>query len=183
MTYMKNTEIARTFKKRLVKAFYELALNRHTDPYAALNDPGAMRGLLLNYCEKVIDLETKVEQRDKMIAVTAPKAAALDLITISEGSMCISQASKVLGFQRIKDCFAWLHSIHWIFRQGGDWKAHQDKVRDGFMEVKTFTHTSSSDGRPMQSEQALVTAKGLAKLAILIKKQPQQLTLVQGGVQ
>src|SRR5699024_9096531 len=61
MTYMRNSNIVREFKKRLVKAFYELAKQRQNrDPVEVLNDPVAMRGLLLTYSEKVLELESTV---------------------------------------------------------------------------------------------------------------------------
>lgn len=67
MTYMRNSEVVREFKKRLVKAFYELAQNRHRDPVALLGDPAAMRGLLLNYSEKVIALEEQVSEQARKL--------------------------------------------------------------------------------------------------------------------
>jgi phage anti-repressor protein len=53
-----------------------------TDPMQALNDPAAMRGLLLTYCEKVLELQ--------------PKADALDRISSADGSLCLRDAAKAL---------------------------------------------------------------------------------------
>lgn len=52
------------------------------DPIATLNDPAAMRGLLLTYAEKVLAL--------------TPKARALDRIAETSGSMSITEAAKYL---------------------------------------------------------------------------------------
>lgn len=110
------------------------------------------------------DQAKQIEQRDKMIAITAPKAAALDRITVAEGEMCISNAAKLLGYAKIKDFFQWLHELKWIFRRGGAWIAHQDKTRSGLLVTKV-TKYESTDGSEKISEQALITAKGITKLA------------------
>src|SRR5260364_42723 len=75
LAYMRNNEIVRSFKKRLIKAFWELVQKEavHRDPIQVLNDPAAMRGLLLTYSEKVIELESKLNAQ-------APKVEALDRI-------------------------------------------------------------------------------------------------------
>lgn len=132
-------------------------------PAIDFSDPAFLRTTLLSYTEKVLALESTV-------STLQPKAAALDLITISEGSMCISNAAKVLDFQKVKDCFAWLHEIEWIFRRSGDWIAHQDKVRTGLLEVKTFSY-DSTDGSKRTKDQTLITAKGLAQLSLLRQNQ------------
>ncbi|MGE8398469.1 MAG: Rha family transcriptional regulator, partial [Burkholderiales bacterium] len=52
LTYMRNSPIVRAFKKSLVRAFFDMAQRikmRASDPMAVLNDPTAMRGLLLTY--------------------------------------------------------------------------------------------------------------------------------------
>jgi anti-repressor protein len=50
-------------------------------PMVVLNDPAAMRGLLLTYSEKVIALQTEN-------AVLTPKGAVLDRIGAAGGSIC-----------------------------------------------------------------------------------------------
>jgi Rha family phage regulatory protein len=77
-----------------------------------LNDPAAMRGLLLGYTEKVIDLEGQVSKLH-------PKADALDRIANSEGSLCITDAAKNLQV-RPKDLFGYLRQHGWIYRRIGD---------------------------------------------------------------
>ena len=126
------------------------------DPMEILSDPTAMRGLLLTYTEKVIALETTV-------SILAPKGAALDRIATADGSVCITNAAKALQV-RPKDLFQWLQANDWIFRRGADWNAYQTRISQGVMEHKV-TVTSRGDGSEKACIQALVTAKGLAKLA------------------
>ncbi|MBG6243636.1 MAG: phage antirepressor Ant, partial [Candidatus Symbiopectobacterium sp. Dall1.0] len=56
------------------------------DPVQMLNNPAAMRGILLTYTEKVIALESKVEEM-------APDVKALQRIAKSDGGMCITNAA------------------------------------------------------------------------------------------
>lgn len=131
------------------------------DPLVALNDPAIMRGMLLTYSEKVLTLETKVSE-------LAPKAAALDIISTADGSVCISTAAK-LWQVRPKDAFLWLSCNRYIFRRhsSGVWIGYQDKIQQGLLEMKTDT-VERSDGTKKTVESVLVTPKGLAKLAVLI---------------
>ncbi len=128
------------------------------DPMAILSDPAAMRGLLLTYTEKVIALESEVQ-------ILAPKARALDRISLSDGSMCITNAAKVLGVQP-KKFFAWLQEHQWIYRRGGGsgYTGYQARIQVGYLDHKVTT-VERSDGSEKTVEQVLVTAKGLAKLA------------------
>ncbi len=128
------------------------------DPIKVLNDPAAMRGLLLTYTERVISLEATVSEQ-------APKVAALDLISTADGALCITDTAKVLQM-RPKDLFIWLSAIGWIFRRAGGsgWIAYQQRIQQGFLSHKVTT-VERSDGSEKIVEQVLVTPKGVAKLA------------------
>jgi len=125
------------------------------NPMALLNDPAILKTLLLANIEQVAQLESRVSERDKLIAVTAPKAEALDKISIADGEMCLSNAGKVLGWHKLKDFFQWLHSIKWTFRRGGEWVAHQEQLRSAFMVAKVVKY-NNSDGTEQVKEQALI---------------------------
>lgn len=125
----------------------------------ALEDPEMMRGLLLNYSTKVIELR-------KQVAEQAPKVEALNLIaTESSGSMCITNAAKDLQVQP-KRLFAWLQEHQWIYRRAGGsgFTAYQARIQVGYLEHKVST-VERSDGSVKMVEQVLVTPKGLVKLA------------------
>lgn len=103
-----------------------------------LSNPAAMRNLLLGYTEKVIELESKLEEVE-------PKAQALDrLATVSDGSLCITDAAKQLQM-RPKDLFAYLSNHQWIYRRTGcaNWIAYQAKIQQGLLEHKTTEVTRS----------------------------------------
>lgn len=145
-------------RARIIDRWQELeAQAQPVDPMKALNDPATMRGLLLSYSEKVIELE-------QANATLAPKADALDRLATADGSFCLTDAAKALQM-RPKDLIAWLAQQHWIYRRHGTgWLGYAGRVQQGYLEHKVAT-ISTADGREKVTEQVRVTAKGMAKLA------------------
>ncbi|WP_050747528.1 phage antirepressor KilAC domain-containing protein [Sodalis glossinidius] len=129
-----------------------------TDPIQMLNDPAAMRSIVLTYTEKVIALENKVEEM-------APDVAAPHRIAKSDGGMCITNAAKGLQV-RPKDLFAFLRERGWIYRRIGykNWMVYQSKIQSGYLEHK-ISIVPCDDGTDKIREQVLVMPKGLAKLS------------------
>jgi phage antirepressor YoqD-like protein len=165
--------ISASFHLKVIRAYDEMVTSPPAiDPMQILNDPAAMRGLLLNYTEKVITLETKVADLE-------PKAEALDRIATADGSLCITNAAKDLQV-RPKVLFGYLSQNRWIYRrQGGTgWVAYQDKLQQGLLEHKV-TVVTRGDGSEKMTEQVLITSKGMARLAELLN--PSPLRLVAGG--
>ena len=154
-------QLSPEFTARLVDRWQELEASA-SDPMRILNDPAAMRGLLLDYTEKVLTLESTVAEQ-------APKVAALDRIATSDGAICITRAAKDLQV-RPKDLFQWLQANSWIYRRpGSGFTAYQPRIQQGVLLHKVST-IERSDGTEKMTEQVLVTAKGLAKLSELIGK-------------
>ncbi|WP_338515726.1 phage antirepressor KilAC domain-containing protein [Erwinia aphidicola] len=138
------------------------ALSQPTfDPMAALNDAEFLRGTLLSYSEKVIELEHKVEEMK-------PDVEAFDRIAKSDGSMCITNAAKHLQVQP-KFLFKMMSESRWIYRRAGGkvWLAYQDKIQQGVLEHKVTT-VERYDGSEKVVEQVLVTPKGLTKLSKML---------------
>lgn len=130
----------------------------------ALNDPSALREMLLLYVEKVIDLEAEN-------AFTKPKAIALDHIAETKGSFSITDAAQILKMRR-GDLYLFLQERRWGYRRGnrGRLIAYQDRVVEGLMETKVC-RGKRDDGSPYLYEQARITAKGLAALALPIAEE------------
>lgn len=159
--------ISPAFHLKVIRAYDAIMTKPQVDPIAVLNDPAAMRGLLLTYSEKVIELEAAN-------AEMKPKVDALERIAeADDGTMCITNAAKSLQI-RPKDMFSWLSQHRWIYKRAGSsaWLAYQDKIQQGVLEHKVTT-VSRSDGTEKVVEQVLVTPKGLAKLAELIPNRPR----------
>lgn len=154
------------FKLRYIDQFnaMEAELRRiaKSGPTIDLNDPGALRGLLLTYSEKAIELEKQVRE-------LLPSQEALQRLSEADGSLCITDAAKALQM-RPKDLFAWLRQNGWIYKRPGS--AHDlgysSKTQSGLLEHKVTT-ILNADGSERVTEQVRVTARGLTKLAQLIK--------------
>lgn len=128
------------------------------DPMKALADPDALRGLLLTYTEKVIALEAKVAEQ-------APKVQAMLRLEGAEGSLCVTDAAKVLSV-RPKELFSYLSANKWLYKRAGcrHYIGYQDKIQAGLVEMTEYVVTDP-EGEPKAYPRAKITAKGLAKLA------------------
>lgn len=120
------------------------------------------------------DQADTIEAQQVKLAITTPKAEALDRITLSDGSMCLTNAAKVLGMPP-KKFIDWMQQHEWIYRRAGSSKhiGYQSRVQAGYLDHKVTT-VSRTDGTEKTVEQVLVTTKGLAKLAKVVGagKQP-----------
>lgn len=155
-----HTPIAVQRSVQIMRAFsaIEEQTQSRIDPIQVLNDPEAMRGLLLTYSEKVISLESTVKEQ-------TPKVYALDRISTADGSMCITDAAKTLQL-RPKDLFRWMFSQGWIYRRPGGihWIGYQHRLQQAVL-VHKVTTLSTSDGQDKVTEQVRVTPKGLVMIA------------------
>lgn len=154
------------WKLRYIEAFNamdaELRRIANSGPIIDLNDPGALRGLLLTYSEKALALEKQVKE-------LLPSQEALQRISEADGSLCITDAAKALQM-RPSDLFAWLRQDGWIYKRVGAPHdlGYSSKTTAGLLEHKVTT-VLRADGSEKVTEQVRITARGLTKLAQLIK--------------
>lgn len=159
-TYVVVAQLCPEFTARLVDRWQELEAGRAPDPMAMLGDPAAMRGLLLVYAEKQIEMQGQIEEM-------RPSVQALERIAISDGSLCITDAAKNLQVQP-RALFNYLREHRWIYSRPGSagYIAYQDKLQSGLLEHKV-TVVTRADGSEKTTTQVRVTVKGLARLAKL----------------
>lgn len=147
----------------VIKRWYDLEIGQAkpvVDPMTALNDPSFLRSTLLTYTEKVIELESQVEEMK-------PDVEALTRIAKSQGSMCVTDAAKQLQVKP-KSLFDIMSQCKWIYRRlGTPWIGYQDKIQQGLIEHKV-TVITKPDGEDKSIPQVRVTPKGLSKLAKLL---------------
>ena len=125
------------------------------------------RGLIA--AQLMIDEKTmQIEQRDKMLAVTVPKAAALDRLATADGLLNLTQAAKVLDIPPRK-FNQQLHTNGWIYRMGvtGPWTGTAQKLKAGYLSHKIHPY-QHKDGTDDVSAQVFVTPKGMTRLASLL---------------
>lgn len=117
-------------------------------------------------------LQKQVAEKDAVIAAQGEQVKKLERLEGAKGSMCISDAAKTLGTGR-DDLFRFMDSRRWIFKRPGNrtWLAYDDKRRAGYMEHDEHMYIDG-EGRERVATRALVTAKGLVKLAELLNEKP-----------
>ncbi|MBM6397923.1 antA/AntB antirepressor family protein [Ochrobactrum anthropi] len=150
--------VERNEKGKQARQYFIECERRAKDPVAALNDPVAMRSLLLTYSEKVIALESRVEEM-------MPAVQALEQISEAHGSLNRTEAAKHLGIAPHLLC-RWMRTNGWTYRRPGskDDIAYQSKIMAGYLEHKVTTGPKE-DGTEWISTQVRVTPKGLTVLA------------------
>mgnify|MGYP004520070133 CR=1 FL=1 len=139
---------------------------RKTGSYGVFTDmlpknfPEALRALAQSEEEKA-----RLEQENKILI---PKAQGYDRVALSEGSMNLTRAAKVLDV-RPKQLTDFLSENKWIYRKAGNgrWLAYQDKIQAGYLTHKVYQRTLD-DGTERCDEQVLIKPKGLAKLSSIL---------------
>jgi phage antirepressor YoqD-like protein len=112
------------------------------------------------------DLAEQNNQLRLVVTEQAPKVEALARIADARGSMCLTDAAKHLGVQRIK-LIEWMRCNRWIYRREGcaRWLAFQPRMASGLLEHKVTVLGLDDEGNQRLASQVRVTPKGLAKLA------------------
>jgi phage antirepressor YoqD-like protein len=163
LTYMRNSEIVRTFKKRLVKAFFELAGSAKPQ-----SSPSVLSRMDL------IKMAMEAEQERLLLAAQVeemqPAVAALERLTESDGTFNVREAAKQLNLKP-SQLTAWMGANNWIYKQGAKspWMAYQPRIDAGLMMHKT-TAVEGADGITTIRSQARITAKGLTTISKTIEK-------------
>ena len=163
MTYQRNTEQVRAFKRALVKAFFDIARTITTP------------ALPQSYAEALRELADKAEQNEALEAANAaltPRAEAWDELASADGDYEVADAAKILaragvetGRQRL---FTQLHGLGWIYRgTHGKWKARQSEVDAGYLAEKPMSHHHPRTGElVLDPPQVRVTVRGLERLRV-----------------
>lgn len=170
MTYMRNSTVVKDFKKRLVRAFYDMS-----------RKPADVQTLTpLEYARRLVQAEERVEAEanarleaeHRAKELEAP-ASAWSHMAESTGDYEIADAAKVLsrdpnisiGRDRL---FSFMAAEGWIFRNHttGRWKAYQTQCDLGRLVEKLskpFLHEPTGQMR-VSDPTIRITPKGLAEL-------------------
>lgn len=148
-------QLSPEFTARLVDRWQALEAQVRK-PVIDLSDPAFLRTALLNYTEKVIALENKVD------ALT-PRAAVADRLEGSTGLFSIRDAAKALKMPERK-FINWLLINKWMYRdQKYRLRGYSDKT------PKYVEHKPNPRPRPEDPDhvdlQAMITPAGLTRLA------------------
>ena len=149
------TWVSPAFHLAVLRAYDALTAPTHVVPQSL---PEALR-LAADLAEKNAQLE---QQRDAL----AIDASAFKRIADADGLCCISEAAKALQMGP-QELFRRLSAERWIFRhtKHSNWSAYQRVIDAGLMAHKLV---SAANGR--QFSQAMLTVKGMARLAQMLEE-------------
>lgn len=107
----------------------------------------------------------------QVIQQQAPKVQALERLSGTHGSICITTAAKQLGIGPLK-LFKWLSDNHWIYRRAAfsAWSAYQPRLTAGLLEHKLVKVGKGSEEDLKVVEQVMVTRKGITHLATVLQE-------------
>ncbi|WP_433953633.1 phage antirepressor KilAC domain-containing protein [Curtobacterium flaccumfaciens] len=158
MTFQRNTQQVRQFKKSLVRAFFEMASQR-TTPALPRSLPDALRAYA-----------AEVEQREALeakAAADAPKVLFADSVSTSATAILVGDLAKILkgngvdvGANRLFEMLR--NDGYLIRRKGTDWNMPTQRSMElGLFKVKE-TAVTHSDGHVTVNKTPKVTGKGQA---------------------
>lgn len=114
-----------------------------------------------------------VEQSERIKSELMPKAEAFQRLEERDGSLNLRLSSKTLGFPERK-LARFMQMNEWAFRHssGGPFQAYAAQIKQGYLEHKP-TRYIGRDGEKRHGTQLMITAKGLARLAYLLRDEPK----------
>lgn len=140
------------------------------DPIEVLNDPVAMRGLLLTYAEKVLALEATSERQAEQIRVEAPKVVYAEALLGSDDDMLLREACKIIGFPERQTRAALKE--HGVLLKDGAPAAHY--VTMGYFRLRPSKPFDTATMKGCISLTLRVTTKGLEFLRRFMSRRPPQ---------
>lgn len=88
--------ISPAFNLKVIRAYDQLVTVPVADPMKVLNDPAAMRGLLLTYTERVIALESTIKEQAPAVEFTQAVVSAENPITIRDVAKSLQYRERLL---------------------------------------------------------------------------------------
>lgn len=169
LSYMRNNDIVRHFKKSLIREFFKMRSQLAAPSLPNFADPAAAARAWADEVDAKQIAVAKVAQLQHQVAEQAPAVAGLDRIANAAGTMCISDAAKVLQLQpsKLTDL---LLAKRWMYHRPGKpgYLAYQDRLQSGNLKHKLGGYPDPDTGDLKVKEQVLVTRKGLTNLAKII---------------
>ncbi len=154
-----------TLRAKVIRRLHELE-SRQSNPAAQELSRMDILQLAMQSEEERLRLEQENRALELRIEEEAPRVAFAKHVEISQDSISVAQAAKILGTGQ-RRLFAFLRQIGWISRRN---EPYQAKIETGYLDVKLGSFQHPEHGLS-QSVTPLVTGKGLAKLQRLWSEQ------------
>lgn len=158
LTYMRNNEIVQSFKKRLIRAFYE-KLQSPVSAVIDYEDPLFFSNLISQGAVRVMQLTDANAALEQKVALMEPKAVFHDTVVEAPDSISVSETAKFMGTGRNR-LLAFMRRIRWVSRYN---EPYQENIELGLLDVKVGSFKHPDHGLK-QSVAPLVTGKGLAEI-------------------
>lgn len=177
-TYLKNTEIARSLKVRVVKAFRdcrdELAKAKAAAPQFQI--PQTMQDAL----RLAADQMDKNAALQKQIEADAPKVSAYNDLVDDKCLFTLTAVAKILQMKR-NELLTWAANNRAIYKQGKTWLPYAPWTEKKWAQVKIDEGNNKTTGDPYSSKTLRFTTAGVFQIHKLMKAQnlkvPEQLDL------
>ena len=133
MTYMRNSEIVRNFKKRLVKEFR----NMHNSLTQVQVPQSFSQALLLaaKLQAEVEEQALQIEHKNSMLIEQAPKVETYDTLIDSSAMFGIAETAKMLGYKP-EDFTFFLRAFEWIYKDTKKSIPMEKRIDDKLMHNK-----------------------------------------------
>lgn len=155
-------------RMKVVKRWQELEAAK---PALNLNDPKQLLGLLQNYAERTLELESKVVVQEEVIAITsqqleeaAPKVEFVDKYVEASGLLGFREVAKMLGVKEVV-LRTWLVDNGAMYRLGAGWA-----FKAQWLNSKRGVHKTNYNFYGNAIVSAKFTPKGFAYIAERISK-------------
>lgn len=146
------------------RADIRIRINRRWQELEAQASAPVIPATLSEALRLAADQAELIEHQQSRLALVEPKAAALDVIDSSIGSINVRDTAKTLGIPQNK-FVNWCIAHDWMYRDNSDkLKMSSVRMKQGFMEERAVTYQGNSNER-VATTQPLFTPKGLTRLA------------------
>lgn len=153
MTYMRNTQIVRAFKKNLIKAFVEMENQIAAKP--AFDPSTLTRADILQIALNAEEERLALEAKNKELS---PKAEAYESFIDAEGKYSVGAVAKMLGMGQNK-LFRELRNAGVLIAKGHLYNTPYQKYMHHFdVKARTITH---ADGRESVKHTTYVQPSGI----------------------
>lgn len=161
LTYFRNNEMVRQFKKALIKAFFEMRDELNKRQFPSPSNPSRLEILQLAIQSEEERLRLENEKRDleHQIQEDSPRVDFAKRVEIAPDAISVAQTAKIIGTGQNR-LFSFLRQAGWVSQRN---EPYQGKVDQGYLTVKIGNWDHPSFGL-QQSLTVLVTGKGLQKL-------------------
>ncbi|CAK0773253.1 anti-repressor protein [Gammaproteobacteria bacterium] len=168
LTYMRNSQIVRGFKKRLVKAFWDLA-RQAASPFTIPQTLSEALRLAADLADKNLALAARIEE-------DAPKVEFHDeVVADGHSTFTLRESAKILGLKE-SDLRNLAQVRRLIFKNTHDhWEPFADVVRRGWMVLKIENINGRVIHWPAVTAKGLIMIRNLLATGDLLKHTPETL--------